>query len=71
MKYSKDQTGPALVELLTSKGSFNVMEKACVPDEPNQIQTLVRSWCDVSKLDLVITTGGTGFGVRDVTPEVS
>ncbi|XP_076310110.1 molybdenum cofactor synthesis protein cinnamon isoform X2 [Tachypleus tridentatus] len=43
----------------------------CVPDEIEQIQEVLLHWCDNMKLDLVLTTGGTGFTPRDVTPEAT
>ncbi|KAF3904693.1 Gephyrin [Orbilia brochopaga] len=46
-----------------------VDERRIVPDEKEAIQDKIREWCDVRKLNLVLTTGGTGFGVRDITPE--
>lgn len=42
-----------------------------VPDDERKILETVRAWCYASSVDLVITTGGTGFGVRDRTPEVN
>ncbi|KAG9294129.1 hypothetical protein G9A89_021488 [Geosiphon pyriformis] len=70
---SKDLSGPALKNLLeeyrTDKTVFCVTATACVPDELERIQQVVKTWCDTIKLDLVITTGGTGFGIRDITPE--
>ena len=43
----------------------------CVPDEKEQIANELLNWCDVLKLDLILTTGGTGFAQRDVTPEAT
>ena len=43
--------------------------RAVVPDEPGAIAAAVRGWCDDDRVDLVLTTGGTGFAPRDVTPE--
>jgi molybdopterin biosynthesis enzyme MoaB len=51
-------------------GTWSLHEKKIVPDEIPQIQDAVTDWTDVHKVNLVITTGGTGFAVRDVTPEV-
>lgn len=41
-----------------------------VQDEESEIRRVVQSWCDDGAVDLLITTGGTGFGIRDRTPEV-
>ena len=42
---------------------------AVVPDDPAAIRAMVLDWADVQKLDLILTSGGTGFGERDLTPE--
>lgn len=67
-----DESGPAVVELLRSAKSLSASVEItlCVPDEQDAIKAALISWTDVFALDLVITSGGTGFGVRDVTPEV-
>jgi len=41
------------------------------PDEQKQLEDIMISWCDSGKVDLILTTGGTGFSVRDVTPEAT
>lgn len=51
--------------------SLRVVDCAIVPDEPDQIQQKVKEWIDEKKIKLILTTGGTGFGMRDGTPEVS
>lgn len=57
---------------MRSQGLYEVTSKAIVPDDADTIQKTLRSWIDgsSSRVDLVLCTGGTGFGVRDVTPEV-
>jgi molybdenum cofactor synthesis domain-containing protein len=64
-----DKSGPALVEILMQRG-FEVSGPEVVPDEQNLIaDTIVAA---VNKgADLVITTGGTGLGPRDVTPQAT
>ncbi|MBV9120093.1 MAG: MogA/MoaB family molybdenum cofactor biosynthesis protein [Chloroflexi bacterium] len=46
-----------------------VLYRAVVPDEKEKIAGKLKEWCDVNRVDLVLTTGGTGFAPRDVTPE--
>ncbi|KAF3936264.1 Gephyrin [Dactylella cylindrospora] len=46
-----------------------IEERRIVPDDKEAIQEKVKDWCDNKRLSLVLSTGGTGFGVRDVTPE--
>jgi gephyrin len=42
-----------------------------VPDEQDEIEQILRIWSDVNKVDLILTSGGTGFSKRDVTPEAT
>ena len=65
-----DASGDLLVGLLTEFGA-PVMGKLIVPDERSTIRDELISLCDGSEIDLVITTGGTGLGPRDVTPEAT
>lgn len=54
--------------LLESKCS--VLDLLVVPDEIQEIQAAIKRWCSLGEVDWIITTGGTGFGRRDTTPEV-
>ncbi|QNI31379.1 MogA/MoaB family molybdenum cofactor biosynthesis protein [Alloacidobacterium dinghuense] len=63
-----DGSGPAVAEVLTSRG-FQVVEQVTVPDERPAIEAALRSCA--SRADLVVTTGGTGIALRDVTPEAT
>ena len=65
-----DKSGPALCEYLKENG-FTVIHTAVVPDERALIAETLRNCCDEKKADLVLTTGGTGFSQRDVTPEAT
>jgi molybdenum cofactor biosynthesis protein B len=64
-----DASGPLLAELLTGLG-FAVGDVVLVPDEMDAIEAALRA-AIASAADLVVTTGGTGFSRRDVTPEAT
>jgi molybdenum cofactor biosynthesis protein B len=64
-----DTSGPLLVDLLTAQG-FDVSPAVVVPDELADIEAALRSAIE-ERVDLVATTGGTGLGPRDVTPEAT
>jgi molybdenum cofactor synthesis domain-containing protein len=65
-----DTSGDAIGEIMAREGCDQVC-RDIVPDERGQISAVLRRWCDGGKLDLVLTTGGTGLGPRDVTPEAT
>lgn len=66
----EDTSGPALAALLEEKG-FEVVYRSIVPDEAEQIKRELVSCADEKKIALVLTTGGTGFSPRDITPEAT
>lgn len=66
-----DVSGPVLVDMLRDELGFAVPAYAVVPDEADQIAETLRTWADDDGLDLIVTTGGTGFAPRDVTPEAT
>ena len=63
-----DKSGGLLAERLTAAG-HELAAKVIVTDDVDAIRNQVRSWADDPDVDLVISTGGTGFSPRDVTPE--
>ncbi len=63
-----DRSGNVLVERLTAAG-HRLMARAIVPDDIDGIRQQVGFWIADKDIDVVITTGGTGFTGRDVTPE--
>jgi len=65
-----DASGPALVELVQSK-SWQVTGQKIVPDEIEEIRIALKTWADSGNMDVILTTGGTGFAPRDVTPEAT
>ena len=64
-----DRSGACLVEALEGAG-HRVAERAIVPDEPAEVDTLLRRWLAAGEVELIVTTGGTGIARRDTTVEV-
>jgi molybdopterin adenylyltransferase len=65
-----DQGGPLVEQLVVAAGA-DVVKRALVPDERNEIEAILKEWADGGAVDLILTTGGTGLGARDVTPEAT
>ena len=63
-----DKSGKLAVERLNESG-FEVIDYRIIPDDPSQIESSLVRGCDELKADLVLTSGGTGLGPRDTTPE--
>lgn len=66
----EDKSGPVLCELVAEHG-YQVVYTAIIPDEKDQIQAELIKCSDELHVNLVLTTGGTGFSPRDVTPEAT
>lgn len=67
----EDQSGPALREMVQKHFGEDVDLTFVVPDNFMEIKGALQKWCDDAKLDLILTTGGTGFAPRDITPEAT
>lgn len=65
-----DTAGPLVAQLL-EKAGYEVVLTAIVPDEQSQIEDFLRDTADRQLVQLLVTTGGTGFAPRDVTPEAT
>ena len=65
-----DAGGPLIAEMLKNAG-YEVTVTAIVPDEQAQIEEKLRQIADSGEVQLLVTTGGTGFAPRDVTPEAT
>ena len=65
-----DESGPAAKEMLEQAG-YEVVEMLILPDEPAMLKTQLMRLADGRQLDLVLTSGGTGFSMRDQTPEAT
>ncbi|HJQ15587.1 MAG TPA: molybdenum cofactor biosynthesis protein B [Allosphingosinicella sp.] len=63
-----DRSGALLAERLVAAG-HRLVEKAIVADDVAAIQAKLRGWIESPSVDVILTTGGTGFAPRDVTPE--
>ncbi len=66
----EDTSAPELARLL-DVSQFEVKQIRVVPDEQEAIVEALVAWSDEEKLDLILTTGGTGFTPRDITPEAT
>ena len=65
-----DRSGDVVAEWCDDNGHV-LVERALVPDDPERITAQLIDWADGGGIDLVLTTGGTGFGPRDMTPEAT
>ncbi len=65
-----DESGPALVNVVTQQG-WHVIRTEILPDEIEQLIKTLTEWADSGEIDVILTTGGTGFSPRDVTPEAT
>ncbi len=65
-----DASGPAL-EAAVRKLDWLVQRLEIVPDDQLKIADVLAGWCDIGDVDIILTTGGTGFAPRDVTPEAT
>lgn len=72
-----DESGPAIVEMVSSfaersgSPSPKFVQKQVLPDDEDAIFACLKGWSETNACDLIFTTGGTGFGPRDVTPEAT
>jgi molybdenum cofactor synthesis domain-containing protein len=66
----EDLSGPALAAEVTALG-WQVTKSAIVPDEQDEIASTLSAWADSGQADVILTSGGTGFAPRDVTPEAT
>ena len=67
----KDLSGPAIKEIIGRFKAFHVEKMIILPDEREALAGMMRQMADEDMLELILTTGGTGFSKRDVTPEAT
>src|SRR5262245_53768023 len=66
----EDASGLGLVRLIQAE-NWSVTKQAVLPDDESAIRAVLSEWADSGNLDVILTTGGTGFAPRDVTPEAT
>lgn len=66
-----DTSGEKIRELIMQLPESIISAGAIIPDERELIEGTLCEWCDDKHLNLIITTGGTGFAPRDITPEAT
>ena len=66
----EDTSGDAIVEIMTANG-FQQVHREIVSDEVDLIKERLIAWSDGGEVDVIVTTGGTGLGPRDVTPRAT
>ncbi len=66
----EDRSGPAIRDLLVGEG-WVVTACEILADEEEKIRACLIAWTDAADCDVIFTTGGTGVGPRDVTPEAT
>jgi gephyrin len=67
----EDRSGPVIRQLVSERLDSLIEQTAVIPDELELIVATLLEWADRDRLDLILTTGGTGFAPRDVTPEAT
>ena len=65
-----DSSGVALASIVQSQG-WSVVKQSILPDDESAIRAALVEWSDRGEMDVILTTGGTGFARRDVTPEAT
>lgn len=66
----EDKSGDVIEEMVKARG-WNVIGRSIVPDDMKEISGELIRFCDLEGANLILTTGGTGFSPRDVTPEAT
>lgn len=67
----EDKSGPMIRKLLEEAGGYEIIQEIIVPDDQEKLEEALRTCADTMGADLILTTGGTGFSMRDRTPEAT
>lgn len=70
-KGEREDISTQVIERIMIENGYEVSEKILIPDEFQLIKETLINLCDNNLVDLILTTGGTGFSKRDVTPEAT
>ena len=66
-----DASGPLIAEILANALDATITQTDIVPDDLAAIRDTLTAWSDSGEMDIIFTTGGTGFAPRDITPEAT
>lgn len=66
----EDRSGPLMAQIIEERTPWQIAQQAIVSDDIAAISSQLRAWAQ-ERVDLILTTGGTGFAPRDVTPEAT
>lgn len=66
----EDRSGPLIAEMLAEHTDWIISQQTILPDDRQAIADLLTTWC-AGDVQLILTTGGTGFAPRDITPEAT
>jgi molybdenum cofactor synthesis domain-containing protein len=66
----EDRSGPVIAEQLAEQTDWLISQRSIIPDEFETIVQTLEAWCEAG-VNLILTSGGTGFAPRDITPEAT
>lgn len=67
---TEDMSGPLIIQIIGERTAWDVFKQEIIPDDRQTIARTLLQWCE-ENVNLILTTGGTGFAPRDVTPEAT
>lgn len=67
---TEDMSGPLIIQIIGERTAWDVFKQEIIPDDRQTIARTLLRWCE-ENVNLILTTGGTGFAPRDVTPEAT